>query len=125
MEKRQRHKGIIAAGIVVLIGAMVLWPYETSLGNISISENQMKISYREAERSYSTRMKLSQEKKLEVNGFAKEGKVYLRVKQGLFEEIYDISDFKGEIDLEDVTEGYVNVEVLMKKQEELRWRFGR
>lgn len=117
----QKHKRLQIIGIAVCIIAILFLPYDTSMGNISISEYKMKVQYNESDRDYSTRMKLTEGKKLSVEAEIEKGNLVLRISQNGLEKFYDISKgFKGELELTEFNEGYVNVHLVNDGAKEVK-----
>ena len=77
---------------------------------INIGDSGMTVKYKEANRSYYRTYFLTTEQKnnVYVISSCSEGIVYLKIKQGTYEENLDISNYDSILDLSKFDEGYIS-----------------
>ena len=76
----------------------------------------MTVKYKEANRSYYRTYFLTTEQKnnVYVISSCSEGTVYLKMKQGMYEENLDISNYDSMLDLSQFDEGYISFTITNK-----------
>ena len=108
---------ILRVGLIILLFAVLL-----IIGNgrlpigmsnhsfINIVDSGMTVKYKEANRSYYRTYFLTTEQKNNVYVISSclEGIVYLKIKQGTYEENLDISNYDSILDLSKFDEGYIS-----------------
>lgn len=100
-------RGVVAIALVLCIcfwGEGMVYN-----GSVHISEQKMKVKFLKADREFNDRMKLKQDRKLDIKAKCSQGRILLTIYQKQKEVTYDISDWNKVLELEEFEEGYVNL----------------
>lgn len=101
---------ILLFAVLLIIGNGRLPIGMSNFSFINIGDSGMKVKYKEANRSYYRTYFLTTEQKnnVYVISSCSEGIVYLKIKQGTYEENLDISNYDSILDLSKFDEGYIS-----------------
>ena len=107
---------ILLFAVLLIIGNGRLPIGMSNFSFINIGDSGMKVKYKEANRRYYRTYFLTTEQKnnVYVISSCSEGTVYLKMKQGMYEENLDISNYDSMLDLSQFDEGYISFTITNK-----------